>query len=457
MSDSGKAIFPDFGKLVPGFDFLQNLTRQAGDAAGNGMPKMPSLGSWVAPTLNVEELDRRIEELKAVQFWLDQNATALKATIQALEVQKMTLSALQGMNVNMADMAKAFQVPEVPGQTSGVASGMAAATDLVNTMASNMASSMANMSTMANNMAGMAGKPAQSKPAGAQRPHSRASEAGEDKPHHQFAGLEVPQTGFMRREQERDQGRGNGAAQDAGARDGSALKEEAQDAQEPRDPAAEAVKAGAGMAAVIDPLQWWGALTQQFQTIANSALQDVSQRKPFEASQTLAQDALRTASRTASDFAESASKSLAQGASNARDLMTGALNVGEGWPVPGAPAAKGKAGASRAGGSTSRKAAPARASAKASDDKASGRGKAGAKKTTRPETSKSAGAKATTGRARKADGTAEGKSSRSAASAASGKGTTSSNGRSAARSSAGSRSGKARGVTATRKAAPRTR
>jgi hypothetical protein len=58
--------------------------------------------------LSIEELDKRIQELKAVQFWLDQNGTALKATIQAMEVQKMTLSTLQGMNVNMADLAKAF-------------------------------------------------------------------------------------------------------------------------------------------------------------------------------------------------------------------------------------------------------------------------------------------------------------------------------------------------------------
>jgi hypothetical protein len=66
------------------------------------------MASWVAPTMNIEDLDKRIQELKTVQFWLEQNTNALKATIQALEVQKMTLSTLQGMNVNMADLAKAF-------------------------------------------------------------------------------------------------------------------------------------------------------------------------------------------------------------------------------------------------------------------------------------------------------------------------------------------------------------
>jgi len=97
-----------FGKFVPGFDFLQNLTKSAN--ASNAVPKMPNMGGWIAPTMNVEDLDKRIEELKTVQFWLDQNAVALKATIQALEVQKMTLATLKGMNVSMADMAKAFTV-----------------------------------------------------------------------------------------------------------------------------------------------------------------------------------------------------------------------------------------------------------------------------------------------------------------------------------------------------------
>ena len=102
-----------FGPFVPGFDFLQSLAKSA-SATQAGGSAIPGLSSWVAPTLSVEELDKRIQELKAVQFWLEQNGTALKATIQALEVQKMTLTTLQGMNVNMAELAKAFtaKVPQ---------------------------------------------------------------------------------------------------------------------------------------------------------------------------------------------------------------------------------------------------------------------------------------------------------------------------------------------------------
>ncbi|MHB1122663.1 MAG: PhaM family polyhydroxyalkanoate granule multifunctional regulatory protein [Ramlibacter sp.] len=94
-----------FGQFIPGFDFLQNLAKGGAQA----MPQMPGLSNWVAPTLDVEELDKRIGELKAVRFWLDQNATAVGATIQALEVQKMTLATLQGMNVKMADLAEAMK------------------------------------------------------------------------------------------------------------------------------------------------------------------------------------------------------------------------------------------------------------------------------------------------------------------------------------------------------------
>lgn len=100
--------FAGLGTLVPGFDFLKSLTQ----GAASGAAKMPSLSSWVAPTLNIEDLEKRIAELKAVHFWLDQNAKALSATIQALEVQKMTLATLKGMNVSMNELASAFKLPE---------------------------------------------------------------------------------------------------------------------------------------------------------------------------------------------------------------------------------------------------------------------------------------------------------------------------------------------------------
>jgi hypothetical protein len=113
MSDHSNPMSTSFGKFVPGFDFLQGLATQAVKGAASGLPnipQMPNPANWVAPTLNVEELDKRIQELKTVQFWLDQNAKALQATVTALEVQKMTLATLKGMNFNMGDVANAFKL-----------------------------------------------------------------------------------------------------------------------------------------------------------------------------------------------------------------------------------------------------------------------------------------------------------------------------------------------------------
>lgn len=103
-----------FAKLVPGFDFLQGLVKNAGSA-------LPNIGQWVAPTLNPEELEKRIEELRTVQFWLEQNARMLGATIQALEVQRMTLSTLKTMNVQMDDLREAMtlRMPEPAAKAAG--------------------------------------------------------------------------------------------------------------------------------------------------------------------------------------------------------------------------------------------------------------------------------------------------------------------------------------------------
>ena len=164
MSTSDNA---GFGKFVPGFDFLQNLAKAAGGTGGSASA-MPNMAQWLVPSLKVEDLEKRIEELKHVQFWLDQNARALSATIQALEVQKMTMETLKGMNFTMG----------MPGAAHAAA----------------------------------APKPAPAAPA-------------------------APPP-----------------------------------APEPEPPA----QAHADASKVIDPMQLWGALTQQFQQIASSALQDVA-------------------------------------------------------------------------------------------------------------------------------------------------------------------------------------
>ena len=97
-----------FGAFVPGFDFLQKLAQ--------GGPT--TFQQWVAPTMDPKALDQRIAELKAVQFWLEQNAAALKATLQALEVQKMTLAALHSMNAMLDAKPKAAGPSSTQNQTN---------------------------------------------------------------------------------------------------------------------------------------------------------------------------------------------------------------------------------------------------------------------------------------------------------------------------------------------------
>ena len=92
-----------FSKMVPGFDFLQGLVKNAGAA-------IPGVGQWIAPTMDPEVLEKRISELRTVQFWLEQNARLLGTTIQALEVQRMTLSTLKTMNVSFADLTESLKI-----------------------------------------------------------------------------------------------------------------------------------------------------------------------------------------------------------------------------------------------------------------------------------------------------------------------------------------------------------
>lgn len=59
-----------------------------------GMP-LPGL---VTPTLDTNELDKRITDLKAVEGWLKTNLGMLQMTIQGLEMQRATLTALQSIS-----------------------------------------------------------------------------------------------------------------------------------------------------------------------------------------------------------------------------------------------------------------------------------------------------------------------------------------------------------------------
>ena len=68
------------------FEFLKSLWAPMG---------LPMAGA-VAPMLNPGEVEKRIGELKLVENWLTMNLNVLRMTIQALELQKSGLEAMQG-------------------------------------------------------------------------------------------------------------------------------------------------------------------------------------------------------------------------------------------------------------------------------------------------------------------------------------------------------------------------
>ena len=52
---------------------------------------MPGMGM---PTVNVEEVERKIAELKAVETWLTMQVGLLQMTVKTLEMQKAALESL---------------------------------------------------------------------------------------------------------------------------------------------------------------------------------------------------------------------------------------------------------------------------------------------------------------------------------------------------------------------------
>jgi hypothetical protein len=73
-------------------DNNMDFMRQMWSNMGFGLPGM------VTPTLDVDEISKRITDLKAVEGWLKMNLSMLQMTIQGLEVQGAALSAVRAMS-----------------------------------------------------------------------------------------------------------------------------------------------------------------------------------------------------------------------------------------------------------------------------------------------------------------------------------------------------------------------
>jgi len=60
-----------------------------------------NLPSTLVPTVDIEELDKRIADLKAVEQWLNVNLGMLRGTIQGLEIQRGTLAAVRAFGASV--------------------------------------------------------------------------------------------------------------------------------------------------------------------------------------------------------------------------------------------------------------------------------------------------------------------------------------------------------------------
>jgi exonuclease VII small subunit len=57
------------------------------------------------PTLDPQEIDKRVQELKSVEMWLSMNLNMLRTAIQGLEMQKAGLAGIQQAMQQAMNMA----------------------------------------------------------------------------------------------------------------------------------------------------------------------------------------------------------------------------------------------------------------------------------------------------------------------------------------------------------------
>ena len=66
-----------------------------------------NIPSTMVPTVDIEELDKRIADLKAVEQWLNLNLSMLHGTIQGLEIQRGTLAAVKAFGATLGNLPAA--------------------------------------------------------------------------------------------------------------------------------------------------------------------------------------------------------------------------------------------------------------------------------------------------------------------------------------------------------------
>lgn len=101
-TEQQNAFSNNFG--VSPFEMMKNMWGQIGNNF-NAIPNMNLTGMSV-PTMDTEELDKQIKDMRAVEGWLRMNLSMLQMTIQNLEMQKTSLTAVKTMSQFTANVIK---------------------------------------------------------------------------------------------------------------------------------------------------------------------------------------------------------------------------------------------------------------------------------------------------------------------------------------------------------------
>ena len=111
---------PEFNQSLEMFKTMwgQGAAGQAGQFPFTADASKAAGGFGAAfPGLDVDELEKRIKDLKSVENWLNLNLNILKSTIQGLEVQHATMMALKSFGDAVSAAGAAATAPKEESET----------------------------------------------------------------------------------------------------------------------------------------------------------------------------------------------------------------------------------------------------------------------------------------------------------------------------------------------------
>lgn len=189
-----------------------------------------NLPSSLAPTMDIDELDKRIADLKTVEQWLNVNLSMLHGTIQGMEIQRGTLAAIKAFGQAVAPNGDglAGMAAAAAAATRAAQSGMSAAREASEQAARESAATREEAARAAENAA---------------PPDDSPDEAAPDR---------------------------TSAARAASGK--------------PAGEASMAAELSRAAAAAVNPATWWNLLQNQFNQVAQSAISGAGLAVPAESS-----------------------------------------------------------------------------------------------------------------------------------------------------------------------------